>query len=167
MAINPEPNSDKKNKNKQSLKLKSRIFKTELPMLSSVLVFIVLILVFVLFVNSALNYYFANRFLEDANPEYCRMVAEESKGSCYIYVAVERKDISFCSNKYILNDTIQKSCFMNVAAEANMPGECTRFENKDDKDRCFLLVAKETRQYGICENVEDSYLKQKCLLGLE
>mgnify|MGYP001578381492 CR=1 FL=1 len=90
--------------------------------------------------------------IEDCN-EY---KTQEAKNACLVNLAVEKKDISICSQG-------PQNCLSVVWREFPEEPVCANIESTQSRDQCYIYVAAVKKNVGICRSISERVQMDLCI----
>ena len=121
-----------------------------------------LILLFVSFVLGGLVVYFA---FGNSSTVRCDQFKDSSlEASCYTNLAIDRKDVSICSNVAGLGSI--NGCYKEVAIAKLDETICARIDDNLMKDSCYNRVGSLTKDKSVCNMIKDQNLKNGCFVEI-
>lgn len=85
--------------------------------------------------------------------------------SCYTDLAIDRKDVSICSNVAGIGSV--NGCYKEVAISRLDATVCARIDDNLLKDSCYNRVGYLTKDKSVCSMIKDLNLKNGCFADIE
>jgi len=97
------------------------------------------------------------------NDEKCEKYSRGfSRDQCYLDLAKDKKDISYCNN--IDNQNSKGICYSNIAVSKNNLDICNSLTTDKAKYTCYKEYAQSKKDISICDKIQENSIKEDCYL---